>query len=153
MADLISKLIPAPLLLALLIWGIIAAAFLMPTIETRRAENLYIPMCQRGELPDIKPRQEQANNQSGEAQTTQDKPLGQQITSGLRGLFNDENAALYDRIHYQNEDACTCAVYAAYERNFWQSLANVMTFDFYKSAKIKRFDIEIALAKSSNICG
>lgn len=151
MWDLLSKLIPVPVIAGILIWGLVCTIFLQPVIEQRRADISYIPMCKSGKLPVTKLSGSQ--QPEGEVSASIEKPLGLQIASELRGLLRDEDERTYAAIRYSGEDSCSCAVNVAYERHFWSSLSNIMLLGFYTPRTIAHFEVAVSKVKSSGICG
>lgn len=154
MWELISKLIPAPVIMGLLIWGLICAIFLQPKIEQRRADLTYVPMCEAGHLPHVRSAPQTTQPTDGLAENSDPQtPVGLQIATELRNIFRNDNEDTYVDLRYGSVDACRCSVGVAYDRRFWPSLANVMLLGWYQPRSIAHFEVEVAKIKSSGICG
>ncbi|MEP1572789.1 hypothetical protein [Roseibium album] len=152
MWDLISKIIPTPVIVGLLVWGLISAIFLQPLVEERQANITYIPQCKAGKLPQVALRQTPRNKTPDDETETVQPPMAVQIVSELRNIFKRDDEA-YTTLRYANMDSCSCSVGVAYERSFWPSLGNVMSFGLFEPRSIKFLEVRVAQIKASGICG
>ena len=146
MLELISRLIPPPLLLGLLIWGLICAIWLQPAVEKRQAAQ-YVAQCEAGDLPKLP----SPKTVSDEAPSSSDPlpetpvavPLSVQIVSELRGMLREERSAV--PLPYQaGGSECEIAVDAALTRLFWQNLFHVMSLRQYTPRPLQHVDQYVA---------
>jgi hypothetical protein len=153
MLDIIAKIIPPPLLLGLLLYGLVCFVWLQPVTEERMAVA-YVAQCEAGTLPDIKvPRQEPQSQREGDVSLPAvELPLSLQIISELKNIFRDDAASV--ALPYESGgSACSCAVAHAFDRVFWPSLFYVASLKTYLPRPIQHFDQYVGRELGSGTCG
>ncbi|WP_127599590.1 hypothetical protein [Nitratireductor alexandrii] len=164
MWDTLFKLLPPPVLLGLVIYSAVTFLWLQPLIERRMADLIYIPQCERGDLPKIVSRRPdpappviQGPLPDGSVipmppAPPVEPPLGVQIISGLKDLLRgDDNP--YSVPAGAAGSICGCSVALAFDSVFWRSHIHVMSLRTYTPRAIRHFDERVAQARATGLCG
>ena len=160
MWEVLSKIVPPPVLAGFLIYTAVTAIWLQPIVETRISEIKLIPACKADRLPKvaaIPPMPE--NRVEGEIvngvqrEVSGSLPLGIQIMMGLKGMMGSDYDPYGKYVRRSGGDACLCSVSLAFDTVYWKHLGHVMTLRFYTPYAIKHLDERVSANLASGHCG